>query len=212
MNTQMNTQSFLHRIKGLLLSPQSEWRVIADEPASLQSIYREYVLILALIPAACGFLSGVYRGWIVPNVHYYPIGPIRGLGYAVVSYALSVVAVFIFSAVIDLLAPTYGGRRHPVQALKAAAYSYTGIALGGLASLFVWLGFVVALAGLAYSIFLLNTGLAHTMRSDPDRNAAYTAVTIVIGLLLTWGVGSIVRAVVGFGMFGPWGPFGAHGL
>jgi len=209
VNTQMNTRSFLHRIKGLLLSPHSEWQVIADEPSTLQSIYREYVLILALIPAACGFLRGVYLGWLVPNVHYYPIGPIRGMAYAIFSYALSLVAVFIFSAVIDLLAPTYGGRRHPVQALKVAAYSYTGIALRGLASLFVWLGFVVWLAGLAYSIFLLHMGLSHAMKSDPDRNGAYTAVSIVLGLLLTWGVGSIVRAFVGFGVFGGWG-FGPH--
>jgi hypothetical protein len=206
----MNTHVFLHRIKGLLLSPHAEWQLIADEPATPHTIYRDYVLILALIPAACGFLRGVYLGWLVPKVHYYPIGPIRGLGYAIVSYALSLVAIFIFSVVIDLLAPTYGGRRQPVQALKVAAYSYTGIALGGLASLFVWLGFIVALAGLAYSVFLLHMGLAHAMKSDPDRNAAYTTVSIVLGLLLTWGVGSIVRAFVGFGPFGPWGPFGTH--
>jgi hypothetical protein len=41
-----------------------------------------------------------------------------------------------------------------------------------------WLGTLTALAGVAYSIYLLHLGLPRTMGCPPERAAAYTAVSI----------------------------------
>ena len=45
------------RVKGLLLDPQNEWRTIAAEPATSVDLIRNYVAILAAIPAVCGLLN-----------------------------------------------------------------------------------------------------------------------------------------------------------
>ena len=46
------------RVKGILLDPKTEWRVIAGEQTSPgDPISRNYVAILAAIPAVCGFIG-----------------------------------------------------------------------------------------------------------------------------------------------------------
>ena len=56
-----------------------------------------------------------------------------GLIGAVLSYVLALVAVFVFAQIINALAPTFGGQKDSVQALKAAAYATTAAWVAGVA-------------------------------------------------------------------------------
>ena len=49
----------IERAKAILLSPKTEWDVIANEPASVTTLYRKYAMILAAIPAVAQFLHSV---------------------------------------------------------------------------------------------------------------------------------------------------------
>src|SRR5690606_7460162 len=97
------------------------------------------------------------------------------------------------------LAPTSGGRKDQVQALKAVGYAWTAAWVAGIAVILPWVGWLVALAGGIYSIWLLYLGLPHTMKSAPEKSLAYTAVTVVCALLLSWVVGLVVAGVTGVG-------------
>ncbi len=51
------------------------------------------------------------------------------------------------------------------------------------------LGFLVGLLVLAaaiYSIYLMYLGLQHTMKSPQNKAGGYTAVVIIIGIVLGW--------------------------
>ena len=50
----MNLQA---RVKAILTSPKTEWEVIAAEQTDIPSLYRNYIVILAAIPAICSFVG-----------------------------------------------------------------------------------------------------------------------------------------------------------
>jgi hypothetical protein len=62
-----------------------------------------------------------------------------------------------------------------------------------------WLGWLVALAGGVYSIYLLYLGLPHTMKCPPEKSLGYTAVTVVITIVLSFIVGLVVAGITGMG-------------
>lgn len=53
-----------------------------------------------------------------------------------------------------------------------------------------------------YSIYLLYLGLPHTMKAPAEKAAGYTAVAIIVAILLYWVMMAIVGSVAARGMFG----------
>ena len=49
--------SLIERVQAILMRPRQTWPVIAAEPADVASLYTRYAMILAAIPAVCGFIG-----------------------------------------------------------------------------------------------------------------------------------------------------------
>jgi hypothetical protein len=132
-----------------------------------------------------------------------------GLKWLVLMYALGLVGVYLWSLVINVLAPTFGGQKDSVQALKTAAYAATAAWVGGVAQLIPWFGWLIGLAAAIYSIYLLYLGLPHTMKAPADRAGGYTAVAIIVAIVLSWIIWAIVGGIVGRSL---WSGQGATGV
>lgn len=194
----MDFNKLVARARAILTTPKTEWPVIAAEPATVADLYKNYIIWLAAIPAICQFIKGSFIGYGAFGIHYRtPIG--AGITGMVVGYALSLALVYVVALIADALAPTFGGQKNPVQALKAVAYSWTASWVAGVGALIPWLGWLIVLAALVYGIYLLYLGLPVTMKSPPEKAGGYTAVTIIIAVVLAWIVGIIVAGIVGFG-------------
>jgi hypothetical protein len=187
------------RVKAILLTPKTEWPVIADEPTSIADLYKGYIVFLAAIPAIFAFLKGSIIGISIPFAGTVRIGVGLGLGQMLLTYALSLVMIYVMALIIDALAPTFGGQKNQIQSLKAAAYAYTAAWVAGIAQILPWLGMLIVIAGAIYSIYLLYLGLPHTMKAPADKAAGYTAVVIIIAIVLGIVVGTITAAVTGTG-------------
>lgn len=181
--------NLIQRVQDVLLKPKDTWPVIAQESADTGSIYGGYLIYLAAIPAIAGFigLSVVGIGGFGINMR---IPMMSGLVNMVVSFVLSLVMVFVLSLIVDALAPTFGGTKSGISALKLVAYGSTAGFLGGIFSLLPALSILGLLAAL-YSIYLIYTGLPVLMKCPPEKALAYTAVVIVCGI-----VAMVVLAVV----------------
>ena len=125
-----------------------------------------------------------------------------GIGWMVMSYVLSLVSVFVLALIVDALAPTFAGQKDRIQATKTAAYSYTAYWVASIGTLVPWLGFLILIAGGMYSIYLLYLGLPHTMKSPPDKAAGYTAVTVVVAIVLGWVIALVSGAIMGRAVLG----------
>lgn len=183
----------LQRAKDILLKPKETWPVIAAEPATTQSIYMPYVLLLAAIGPLAGFIGGQVFGITILGVTYHP--PLAGaLVSAVLSYGLTLASVFLLALVIDGLAPSFGGQKDQVQALKVAAYAGTAGWVGGIFGLIPALTLIGILFAL-YGLYILFLGLPILMKAPQDKALGYTVVVIIVAILLFLVIGAVVAAV-----------------
>ena len=195
----MDFNKLIARVKAILLTPKTEWPVIAGEPATVADLYKNYIIILAAIPAIFTFLKMSVIGISIPFAGTIRVGMGAGLANLLLGYVLSLGMVFVMALIIDALAPTFGGQKDQTQALKAAAYAYTASWVAGVGQIVPFLGLLIALAGGIYSIYLLYVGLPHTMKCPPDKAGGYTAVVIIIAIVLGFVVGLVATTVTGVG-------------
>lgn len=191
--------SIVERVKNILLQPRQEWSVIDSEPTDAGSLYAGYIIPLAAIPAAAGFIGGSLIGYGVLGVTY-RVPFLRGLTGALVQYIGALVGVYVLALIIDALAPTFGGVKNRLQALKLAAYSSTASWLAGIFLLVPGLR-ALGILGL-YSLALLYLGLPVLMKSPEDRTVGYTIAAIVSAIIIYAVLGAISGSVTGFGMWG----------
>jgi hypothetical protein len=170
------------RIKGILLTPNTEWATIDKEQSTVASLYLNYIAILAAIGPVAIFLRGELFGYGAFGVYLRP-SLISALSMAVVSYVLALVMVFVLALIVDALAPTFQGQKSRIQALKLTAYAATAGWLAGIFSLIPALT-ILGLLGL-YSLYLFYVGLPVMMKSPAEKSLVYTAVVIVIAVVLS---------------------------
>ena len=63
----MDFNKLIARVKNILLTPKTEWPVIAAEPDTIPGLFKNYILILAAIPAVIAFLHYSVIGVTVPQ-------------------------------------------------------------------------------------------------------------------------------------------------
>jgi Yip1 domain len=171
----------LDRIKAILLTPQTEWPVIAQEKGEAARLFIRYVAILALIPALARFIGTVLIGW------YAPILP--SLAGALVTYLSGFAVVYALALIIDWLAPRFGGQKDFAGALKLAAYSFTPVWIAGIFLLIPGLSFLVILG--LHGVYLLWAGLPILMRVPSEKALPCAAVVAGCGLIIAFGLGLI---------------------
>ena len=95
------------RVKNILLSPKQEWEVIDGEAATVGSLYTGYIIPLAAIGPICQAIGYSVFGIRLPFVGTWrtPIG--SAVTSALVTYALTLVGVYVLGLIIDNLAPTF---------------------------------------------------------------------------------------------------------
>lgn len=171
----------IQRVQDILLKPKDSWPLIDQESTDTATIYTTYLVYLAAIPALAGFLGMSLIGASAFGMSVrVPI--VSGLISMVVGYGLSLAMVFVLALAVDALAPTFGGTKNPVNALKLTAYSSTAGFVGGIFALLPALSALGLLASL-YSIYLVYTGVPVLMKCPPEKAVAYTAVVMVCGFV-----------------------------
>jgi Yip1 domain len=185
----MQANKLFGRAKSILLTPRAEWQVIAAETDTIRGIYTGYILILAAIPAVKLLVSARFLGASV-------------LPLVITTYVLSLAGTFVVALIVDALAPTFGGQKNRVQALKVVAYAYTAAWIASIIGIVPGLGLLSALAGMIYGFYLLYLGLPYTMKCPAEKSLGYTVTTVIVAIVVSIVLGLIVRSVGGFGVFG----------
>ena len=192
----MDFGKIIDRIKNILTTPKTEWPVIAAEPATVNGLYTGYIAILAALPAIASFIKGSLIGHSLFGVTVRsPVG--MGIVGMILQYLLALVLVYVMALIINALAPTFGGKKDMVQALKTITYAWTASWIAGIAVILPWIGVLILIVGLVYAIYLFYLGLPSTMKCPADKAGGYTAVSIVITVVLGWIFALIVGSVVG---------------
>ncbi len=196
-----SSSGLVQRVQDILLRPKPTWDVIAGEPATVKGLFTGYIMILAAIGPVCQVLGATLFGGFL-------FAPFMLVG-AVVGYALSLAGVYIMALVIDGLAPSFGGEKNQIQALKVAAYGSTAAWLAGIFNLVPMLAFLGVLG--LYSLYLFYLGLPKLMKAPADKAVGYTAVVVVVMLVVYMVIGMIVGSIIAMGALGAVGAAAAAG-
>jgi hypothetical protein len=188
------SRDIVSRVKAILMTPKTEWPIIAAETTTVVDLYKSYVIILAAIPALATFI-----GMSIIGMGFFRIPIGTGLTFAVLSYIMQLVGVYIVALIIDALAPTFGSVKDQMQALKTAAYSFTAYWVASVAQILPLLGGIVVLLGFIYGLYLLYLGLQVTMKTPADKAVPYTAVSIVCAFVVMFVLNLVVVSVAGVG-------------
>jgi Yip1 domain len=188
--------NIVERVKAIILSPVTEWPVIERESGDVTYLFMNYVAILALIPAVCGFIGTSIIGVSIPGAGTFRVPIFSGLFHAVLGYVLTFVVVYVVGLIIDLLAPTFAGQKNSANALKLAVYSFTPAWLAGIFQIIPGLAFL-GILGL-YGFYLLWVGLPILMKTPKEKALLYTIAVVVCALVLQLIVGGIVFGLVAY--------------
>jgi hypothetical protein len=181
--------NLVERVKGIILSPKTEWPVIAGESGDTSYLFRNYVAYLAAIPAVCGFIGSLVIGASI-------IGALIG---AVIKYLLAFVGVYIVAWIVNLLAPTFASQKDFPSALKVTVYSYTASWLAGVFLIIPALSFLTILG--LYGLYLLYLGLPPLMKTPPEKSILYTITIVVCAIVVAIVLGAVITALIGVRMF-----------
>jgi hypothetical protein len=181
------------RVKGILLSPKSEWGVIDTESTTVNALYSGYIIPLAAIPAIAGFIGLSVLGYSIlgTTIRY---SMTAGIELAVLRFVGSLVMTYVLALIIDGLAPNFGGQKNRIQALKVAAYSSTAFWVAGVFAILPALA-ILGILGL-YSLYLLYLGLPRLMKTPEEKAMGYTVLVIVCAIVVGVVVGAITGRIV----------------
>jgi len=179
----------LGHVLGLLTNPQREWKAIRKERCTISHCYYSHVLILAAIPAIAGFIGTTYVGWSVAR-EAHKLTFQSALQISLLFYLTMLVAVFTVGKLIHWMGQTYGARQSLAQSVSLAAFTATPLFLFGIMLVYplLWLILLLGLPVLAYSVYLLYTGVPVMMGISRERGFLFASAVMAVGLVMLVGV------------------------
>jgi hypothetical protein len=191
--------NLVDRVKNILLTPKTEWAVIAAEPATVAGLYTGYAIPLALLPVLASLLGSLAFG------HFGLAGFV--LIPLVLGYFIGLGILYLMAIIADALSPSFDGTRNQIAAFKLVVYSATAQWIAGLLAIIPGIGAIAALVGFAYGAYLFYLGATALMNVPESKSVVYTIVTyliwIVLGMVITGIiVGAVVASVIGVGVMG----------
>jgi hypothetical protein len=175
-------KDFLHAAM-VLIDPAGAWPRVAKEPADWVSLMTRTVVLLALVPALCGFIGVSIIGVIVPGTGVVRVALFDGIFGAIFFYLENFAVVLALGLLLHLTAPLFGGRRDFGAALTLAVFAYTPVWLTGIFLLLPGLRFLM-LTGI-YGGYILLAGLPAMLQTPPPRARGFATLIVGCALLLT---------------------------
>lgn len=175
----------LSHVYGLFVSPREEWQRIREENCTIGKCYCSYLLILAAIPPVSGYFGTTLFGWQIGGREAIKLSPDSALMIALSYYFVMLIGVLSVGFMIHWMGKTYGTVQSLSRCFSLAAYVATPMFLVGIFEILpiLWLNFVLGLPALAYTVYLLYTGVPVMMEISEERGFLFSSAVLAVGLV-----------------------------
>ena len=191
--------NLMARVQGICLKPKEEWIKIQGESTPVKTLFLQYVIPLAAIPAAAQFIGYGLIGVRVPffgNLRL-PFG--TAIVRALLMFVLTAAAAYVAGLIINALAPSFASKQNMEAAMKLAVYALTPSWIAGVLYIIPALSILVGLAGL-YGLYILYLGFQAPMMETPkEKVMSYFLVSLVVMVVLWLVIGLIIGSVFALG-------------
>ena len=192
----------LKHVWGLFVNPKREWEAIRDDECTIGKCYAIHVLILAAIPAISGFIGTTQFGWQLGAGDPVKLTLESAALIAVLYYLAMLVGVYTIGWMIHWMSATYGAKTMLSQCVVLAAYTATPLFLIGIMELYpiLWLNMVLGIPALAYSVYLLYSGVPIMMGISEERGFLFSSAVLAFGLVAFVALLAITAILWGMGL------------
>lgn len=184
------TKRAVDTIKNVIISPETEWDLIARDAISLTTLTRRYILPLALI-APTATIVGMHTfdlswsaraGYAVPRDRIWNVG--------LTNFVLEVLTVFLIAATFYGMARTEGVRCSFLAASKVAIFGAAPLMLSGVL-LIVPMSVIACMLVMVYSMVLYYDGVQRVLGIHKDNAAIFVAMSMAIMCLISALIGGL---------------------
>jgi len=185
----------IDRAISILKNPIVELNKVKSEQLSKDYLIKQYIAILAVIPAIAYIIGMGMVGISIGLFGNYKIPIGTAVIGGILTYILTIVGFYVTSIVINTLAPNFSSKQDENKAMKLAAYAYTPMLLGGIFNIIPMLG-IIGLLFMLYGLYILYLGIPLLMETPQDKALNYTIVIIVATIVISFVIGSITSTII----------------
>ncbi len=192
----------LQHVGRLLANPKAGWRALREHPCTVGRCYAVHVLLLAAIPAVAGYIGTTQFGWRIGAGDPIRLTSESAALIALAYYFAMLVGVYSMGWMIHWMAGTYGAHPTLAQCVILAAYTATPLFLVGIAEIYplLWLNLVLGLPALAWTVYLLYTGVPIMMDIPEERGFLFSTAVLAVGLVALVAMLALTAILWGFGI------------
>ncbi len=192
----------LKHIWGLFVNPKREWASIRNDKCTVGKCYATHVMLLAAIPAISGFIGTTQFGWQIGAGDPVKLTVVSAGMISVMYYFAMLVGVYAIGWMIHWMGKTYDADVPLSQCVVLAAYTATPLFLIGIMELYpvLWLNMVVGIVALAYTVYLLFSGVPIMMDISEDRGFLFSSAVLAVGLVAFVGLLAVTAILWGMGL------------
>jgi hypothetical protein len=192
----------LKHIWGLFVNPKREWVSIRNDECTVGKCYALHVMLLAAIPAISGFIGTTQFGWQIGAGDPVKLTLESAGLISIMYYFAMLVGVYSIGWMIHWMGKTYDADVPLAQCVVLAAYTATPLFLIGIMELYpvLWLNMVVGIVALAYTVFLLYSGVPIMMDISEDRGFLFSSAVLAVGLVAFVGLLAVTALLWGMGL------------
>ena len=174
----------LSQAKAVLLQQQSEWSKVLSENEERQNYitYGAILIVLSYIAMFIGsaFLIGAFGAFGVLS-----LGPAYYAVFEGIQLVLAIAALYIIPQILAAIAPSFSGQNNSLNALKLYVFAMTPAWIGSMLGILPVIGWLGAIAGGIYGIYLFWQHVTEAMSIPEDKKVIYVIASVIsIGVVM----------------------------
>jgi hypothetical protein len=178
--------------KSIVLNQEAEWTRMMAEESERQSLLR-YGITLIVVAYVLLFVLSFLFSMAVSLVA--PFSAMHMMTSVVVQFGLSVASLYFVPNILAMLAPSFGGENNQLNALKLFVFASTPAWLGTSVGVIPIIGWLAAIAGALYAVFLFWKHFTQALSIPEDKKVQYLAVAVLILIAVHFVIGRIGMAI-----------------
>ncbi len=186
----MDFGKIIKLVQDIILKPKETFESIKGETPDWTKLFVNYVLILIALPAIGNFLI-----WIRWSASW----AIRSL---IMQYLMAGIAFIALMFLMQILSKSFGGNGDLNQSAKTIAYSMTPAWVAQVFMFIPIIGWLIALAGGIYALFVLYHAITIFMDVPKDKSIGYEIIFIIVSIVVMMVIGLILSPIFGLSMMG----------
>lgn len=196
---------FLQHMMGVLHHPREEWKLIRDKHYSALRCYTSHMIYLAAIPPLAALIGTTQIGWSATGGDFVRLTTASALPIAIAFYFALLAGAGLMAWFIHWMERTYGSDSSLDDCMVLTTFTATPLFLSGLAALvpILWVDVLIGMVAVAYTIYLLFTGVPVIMKIPEDRAFFFSSSILTVGMVVLVGMLGVTAILWGT-VLTPW--------